>query len=109
MDGKHPKQQDNKTPFFKRKKDEDEDSSSDLSTTEDYAMEESLDEFDEEVFREECREWLAINAKPLFSLELSKHLAKQASRDKQLRKHAVKPILSRDGRMVSPLSIREKK
>jgi len=95
--------------FFKRKKDEEEDFSSDLSSTEEYAMETSEDEFDEGIFREECRQWLAINAKPLFSLELSKHLAKQSARDKRYAKTTVKPILSRDGRMVTPLSVREKK
>jgi len=93
--------------FFKRKKDEESDSSSDLSTTEELEVEASIDEFDEGLFRDECRQWLAINAKPLFSLELSKHLAKQSTQ--RSGKHAVKPILSRDGRMVSPLSIREKK
>lgn len=91
--------------FIKRQKDQFESEDSDTSATEEFAMEEdgseSLDEFDEQIFREECRNWLALNGKALFALETSRYLVKQS------KQHGVKPVLARSGKHVDPLSIRD--
>jgi len=79
--------------FLKKKKDSESEDSG-LSSTEDFALEEDgdgWDEHSESLFREEARKWLAINAQSLFSLEVSKHLAREK------KQHAVRPVLSRGG------------
>lgn len=57
---------------------EDDDST---STTEDYNMDSAEEPWDgkmEEMFRGEVRSWLALNAKILFALEVSKYLNRQS-------------------------------
>lgn len=72
---------------------------SSVSTTEEFSMEE--DNMLEAVFRDECKEWLALNGKALFALEVSRFLAKER------KSHDVKPKLAKSGRHVSPISLRD--
>lgn len=72
---------------------------SSLDTTEEQSMED--DNCHEEILRDECKTWLALHGKALYSLELSKHLAKEK------KSHNVKPVLSRNRGVVSPMAIGE--
>jgi len=108
MDAKQPKKKLAKSKFFKKTTTTISEDDSDTSTTEEFQMEEDPqpemgDDLKEALFRQEVRDWLSLNGKALFGLESSKFLTKQH----KLKQHAVRPTMSRDGRMVTPLSIRD--
>lgn len=67
-----------------------------VDPTQDFQMEE--DDTREAILRQEYRDWLALNGKALFALEVSKFLAKER------KSHSVKPAISRTRGIVSPLA-----
>lgn len=72
----------------------DEDSS--LEATQQYPTEVEKDDSQEKIFRQECLDWLALNGKALFALEVSKFLAKERKVSAQQRTQT----LSKSGLLV---------